>query len=115
MKLILRWIINAVALWAAAEIIPGIDLTGGWVSILLVAAVFGIINAILKPIVKLFSLPFIILSLGLFTLIINAAMLGLTAALTDALEVSGFWTAVIGSVVISIISTILSVVIEDKE
>ena len=115
MKLIISWIINAIALWLAATIVSGIDLTGDILSILLVAAVFGIINTILKPIVKLFSIPFIILTLGLFSLIINAAMLGLTAYLTDALSVSGFWAAVFGSIIISIVSTILNIAFKDEK
>lgn len=114
MKLFIRWVINAFALWAAAALVSGIELSGGWVSILIVAAIFGIINTILKPIVKLFSIPFIILTLGLFSLIINATMLGLTAYLTDALQVDGFWSAVLGSIIISIISTLLNVAIKDE-
>ena len=114
MKLFIRWVINAFALWAAAALVSGIELSGGWVSIFIVAAIFGIINTILKPIVKLFSIPFIILTLGLFTLIINATMLGLTAYLTDALQVDGFWSAVLGSIIISIISTLLNVAIKDE-
>jgi putative membrane protein len=113
MKLLLRLIINAVAIWVAAELLPGIELSGGIGSILLVALVFGVINAILKPIVVILSLPMIIVTLGLFTLVINALLLMLTGGLLDSLTVDGFGAALIGSIVISIVSLILSIFLDD--
>ena len=82
--------------------------------VLVVAFVFGLVNALLKPIVLLFSLPFLLLSLGLFTFVVNGVMLMVTAGLTDALSVSGLWAAVLGSLVISIVSTILGWVLKDE-
>lgn len=114
MKIIIRLVIYAIALWVAAFIIPGIELANDWVSVAIVTVIFGIINAIVKPIIKLLSLPFILLTFGLFILVINAAMLGLTAYLTDALTVSGFWAAVFGGIVIGIISAILESLIRDE-
>ena len=114
MRIILKLLINAAALWAAGEAISGIDLDGDFWTILLVALVFGLVNVFIKPILKLLSFPVIILTLGLFTLIINAAMLGLTAALTDALSVENFWSAVLGAVVISVVSAVLNTFVPNE-
>lgn len=104
----IRLAVNACALWAAANLIDGIYLTDSFGGILVVALVFGLVNALIKPIVKALSFPFILLTLGLFTLVINALMLLLTDALLSSLIVAGFWTAVKGSIVISIVSMLLS-------
>ena len=107
-KLLVKLLINAAAIWAAAEIVPGMTLdTGQPVSVLLVALVFGIVNVLLKPLLKLLGLPFIIVTLGLFLLVINAALLGVTAALTEALAISGFWAAVFGGICVSVVSWFL--------
>lgn len=107
-KLLIKLLINAAAIWVAAEIVPGMELdTGQPVSVLLVALVFGIVNVVLKPLLKLLGLPFIIVTLGLFLLVINAALLGVTAALTEALTISGFWAAVFGGVCVSVVSWFL--------
>jgi putative membrane protein len=115
MRLILRLLINAAALWVAAELLDGIELEGSVVTILIVALVFGLINAVLKPLLKLLSLPVMILTLGLFALVINAALLLLTAAVTDGLLVDGFVAAVLGSIVISIVSAVLNMLIPDED
>jgi len=112
---VIRLIINAFALTGAAYIVDGIDLTGGYLEVLFVALVFGLVNALVKPIVFLFSLPFLFLTLGLFYLVINGAMLLLTAELASNFAVAGIWPAVWGSVVISIISMLLSVVLKDEK
>ena len=114
MGLIIRVLINAAALWVAARYIPGIELTGSVGSILLVALVFGLVNAVLKPIFKLFSLPILILTLGLFALIINVALLAITAALMDNLTIDGFWPALLGSLVISVVSAVLIRLVPDR-
>ncbi len=114
-KLVIRLVINAVALWAAASFIGGIHLSEDIVSVAIVAAVFGIINAFIKPIVKLFSFPFIILTLGIFTIIINAAMLLLTDYFTQSLHVESFMSAIFGSIVISIVSIVLSAFLDDED
>lgn len=116
MKLLLRLIINAASIWAAAYLIEGITLdTQNLVGVAIVALVFGFTNAILKPIVKFFSFPFIILTLGLFTLLINAGLLWLTGAFTSALTVQGFMPAILGAVVIGIVSWLLSLFLDDKD
>ena len=111
--LILRLIINAVALGVAAAIVPGIQFAGeGSVtigSLLIVALIFGLVNALIKPILALVTCPFYILTLGLFTFVVNALMLMLTSWLAGPrFEVAGFWQALLGSIIISLISTLLS-------
>lgn len=113
MRIILRVLMNAVALWAAASVIDGIELSSELGSVLIVALVFGITNAVLRPIVKLLSLPFIVLTLGLFTFVVNGAMLLVVDWLTNGLEVDGFINAMLGAVVISIVSWALSLVLPD--
>jgi putative membrane protein len=110
--MILRLFINALSLGAAIKMIGGITFTGEWWKILIVAALFGLVNALIKPLVQLFTFPLIIVTLGLFTLIINATMLAVTAALSEplhlGLSISGFWPAFGGAIVISIVSMLLS-------
>ena len=111
----IRLIINAFALTGAAYFVDGIDLTGGYLEVLFVAFVFGLVNALVKPIVFFLSLPFLFFTLGLFYLVINGAMLLLTAELVDNFAVEGIWPAVVGSLVISIISMLLSVLLKDEK
>ena len=122
MGLIIRVLINAVALWVATLVLDGItvdaETTGGEVlTIVLVAVVFGVVNLFVKPIVKLLSLPLYILTLGLFTFVVNALMLLLTSWLAGLLDipfdVDGFWTAVLGALVISVVSWLLNVLLPD--
>lgn len=120
MRLILRWLILAVAIWLTAMILPGLELTGSIWNLLIVALVFGLINAVIRPIVQLLALPITILTLGLFALVVNALMLWLTAALLPALNLTGgffqnFLTVLLGSILISIISTVLSWFLPDKD
>jgi putative membrane protein len=112
-QLILRLVINAVALGVAAAIVPGIQFAGeGSVSIgtlLVVALIFGLVNALIKPVLAVLTCPFYILTLGLFTFVVNALMLMLTSWLAGPrFEVAGFWPALLGSIIISIVSTLLS-------
>ena len=119
MRFLLRLLINAVALWVAVKIVPGISYTGDWLPFLAVALIFGIVNAFIRPIVKLFTLPIIFLTLGLFALVVNGMMLMLTAWLSDKLamnfQVSGCWTAILGALVVSIVSALLSTFLVDAE
>ena len=115
MRIILRVLINAVALWVAASLLDGIELSSRLVTVLIVAAIFGLVNAFLKPITKLLAFPLTVLTLGLFTLVVNAAMLQITDALSGGLEVTGFWTSIAGGVVISIVSWALSTFLPDEE
>jgi putative membrane protein len=107
--------VNALALSAAAYLVPGIRLTGGFWDVILVALVFGLVNALLKPLVWILSLPFLVLTLGLFAFVVNGVMLLVTARLTDHLAVAGFGAAVMGSVVISLVSMLLGGALKDQK
>lgn len=116
-KLLLRVVINAVAIWVATYLVPGLALTGNVLSWLVVAVIFGLVNALIRPVVKLLTLPINLVTLGLFSLVINALMLMLTGWLTKALVIEGalfgFIPALLGSIIISIVSTVLNWFIKD--
>ncbi len=118
MRFLLRILITAAALWVATRVVSGISYHGGWPVLLGVALVFGILNAIVRPIFKLLTFPLLILTLGLFTFVLNAVMLLLTSALSGALglgfHVSGFWAAFWGAIVVSIVSLLLSALLPDS-
>jgi putative membrane protein len=118
-SLLLHWILNAAALWAAAALIPGLDFTGGLGSLLLVAAVFGIVNSTLRPLLTILTCPLIVLTLGLFTLVINALMLLVTGWLSESwglgFAVSGFWAAFFGGLVVGLVSLMLSAALAPKQ
>ena len=108
-KFILRVIIYAVGIALVAEIVPGIHISNDTLStLIIIGVVFGILNAILKPIITFLTCPLVILSLGLFVLVINGVMLLITAALIPArLQIDGIWPAILGGILMSIISLIL--------
>ena len=108
-RLIIRLVINAAALWVAANYIEGITLVNDVGGIFLVALIFGLINVLIKPIVDIFTCPFYIITLGLFTFIVNALMLLLTSELSNGrLVVESFLPAFLGGIVISLVSTLLN-------
>jgi len=111
---LIRLIVNAFALSAAAYLVGGITLAGGFWDVLLVALIFGIVNAILKPVLLLLSFPILLITLGLFTFVVNGALLLLTARLTSHLAVAGFGSAVLGSIVISVVSVLLGAWLKDE-
>jgi len=118
MGFVVRVLINGVAIWLATLILPGLTIVGADTTaqsigiILLVALVFGLVNAIVKPVVAILSIPLYILTLGLFTLIVNALMLTLTEWITEqtswGLRIDDFGTAILGALIISIVSFVLS-------
>lgn len=118
-KALLRWLINTVAVWVAIQIVPGIVAEGDWVGIALVALLLGLVNAFIKPVITLLSCPLVIITLGLFTLVINALVLGLTSWLADVLNlgfrVNDFGAALLGGIVISVVSFVLSVFFADDD
>lgn len=99
--LILRLLIVALGLALAAELVPGIEVTGVW-TLLGAALLLGIVNAVIRPVLILLTLPATVLTLGLFLLVINAAMLGLVAWVFDNFIITGFWPALFGSIVVSL-------------
>ena len=117
MPFLVRLLVNAAALWVATAIVPGVAYTGGTLPFLGVALVFGVVNATLGPVAKILTFPLIILTLGVFALVINGLMLWLTSSLSEVLglgfHVRGFWAAFFGALVVSIVSTVLSFAIRD--
>jgi putative membrane protein len=112
MYFLLRLLINAAALWVAIQVVGGIDHRGSWWSLLLVALLFGALNTGVRPLLKLLSIPLLIVTLGLFIFVINAVMLMLTGWVSGLLDlgfyVDGFWSAFLGGLVVSIVSLLLS-------
>ncbi|TCC54948.1 phage holin family protein [Kribbella pittospori] len=123
MKLLIRLVVNAIALAVAAWLLSGITIEGTTdtrrvITLLVVAAIFGLVNAFVKPLATLLSLPFIILTLGLLIFVINALMLLLTSWISDGLDlgfhVEGFGTAVVGALIITVVSWLLNVILPDR-
>lgn len=117
MRFLARLLVNAAALWVATRIVPGVTYSGGVVPMLAVALVFGVVNAVIGTATKILTFPIILLTLGIFILVINGLMLMLTSAMSAALglgfHVEGFWAAFWGGLVVSVISTALSLVVRD--
>jgi putative membrane protein len=119
-SLLARWVINAIAIWAAIELVSGIHpVREGIVSMLAIALIFGLVNALIRPLVMFMTCPFIILTLGLGTLVINTLMFQLAGNIGQRFNVGftvdGFWPAFWGAVVVSIVSAILSSVLGEKK
>lgn len=120
-KLLISWIINAVALAAAAYLVPGITIVGepAWVTVVVTALIFGLVNALIRPLLKFLTCSLIILTLGLFTLVINGLMLWLSSWIGGqfgvGFQVAGFWPAFWGALVISVVSFFLSLLFRDSE
>lgn len=106
--MVLRWVIRllvlAVVIGVVAELVPGIEVNGGFGALLWISVLFSVVNAILGPVFKLLSLPLIVLTLGLFLLVVNAALLAITAGLSSHLDVDGFGSAVLGGFLIALFS-----------
>jgi len=105
--LIIRTLVTMLGLWVASRLIPGIRIEGTG-NFILAALLLGLVNALVRPIAILFTLPLTIVTLGLFLFVINASMLGLVAALLDDFSVGGFWSALFGAMIVSITSTAAS-------
>ncbi|HEX7533893.1 MAG TPA: phage holin family protein [Syntrophales bacterium] len=113
MGILIRWIILTASIIIASYLLEGIHISG-FFSAFFAAAALGILNALFRPILLIFTLPINVLTLGLFTFIINALMLKMASGIIPGFEVHGFWTAVIGSLIISIISWLLNSFISDR-
>jgi putative membrane protein len=117
-NLLIRWIINAIALGVAATLVSGIHVDGGWQVLAVMALVIGLVNALIRPLVTILTCPLILLTLGLFTLVINAGMLlfasWLARLMNIGFAVEGFWPAFWGGLIISIVSATLSMVLKDE-
>ncbi len=106
-RLVVNWLVLAVAVGVAAAIVPSVEVHGGFLTLLWVALLFGVVNALLGPLLQLISLPLTVLTLGLFALVVNGVLLAITAGISDNLDVGGFGAAVLGALVISIVATAL--------
>lgn len=121
MKLLMRWAITAFALFCAAWLVPGISVdSGGWVIYAVMAVILGLVNAVVRPVLKLLTCPLILLTLGLFTLVINAVTLWLSSQIAVNwfnlnFTVRSFWAALLGSVIVSVVSVLLSVFVPDDD
>jgi putative membrane protein len=119
MRFLIRFVTNAAALWVATAIVPGVTFTGGWLPFLAVSLVFAVINATLRPIIKVLTCPLILLTLGLFALVVNGLMLWLTSSVSQSLglgfHVTGFWAAFFGGLVVSIVSTLVSIALRPPQ
>lgn len=119
-KFLLRWVINAIALYLAVLLLPGIDFRGGWVSLIWLALVFGIINALFRPLLNVLTCPLIILTLGLFTLVINTFLFWLTSVIGQSLGLGltisdpVWWNAFLGGLIVSVVSIVMSTIFKEE-
>jgi putative membrane protein len=119
-KLLIRWAISAASIFAAAWLLPGIRVEGGgWMVYFWMAIILGLANAVIRPILKLLTCPLILLTLGLFTLVINALTLWIAASIAEGMgigfHVAGFGSALLGSIIISVVSVILNAFVKDDD
>ncbi len=116
-RLVYSWLCNIVALWAAEELISGIDFSGNFGTIVLAALVFAAVNLLLKPIVTLLALPLIVLTLGIALFLVNILMLYVTSWIVSGFKIQDFWAAVWATIVIWLVNWILQIVfdIDDRK
>ena len=117
-KIILRWAIIGVAVWIAIQIVPGIEAgSSDWTTIAGIALILGLLNAVVRPILKLLSCPLVVLTLGLFVLVLNGLMFWLAGVVGQYFglnfTVQGFWPAFLGALVVSIVSAVLNLLVKD--
>ncbi len=106
-QLIVVWLVVAGGIALSAALLPSVEVDGGALGVLWVALLFGLVNALLGPLLRLLSLPLTLVTFGIFGLVINAALLGITAGLTDYLDVGGFLSTVVAAIVISLVTAVL--------
>jgi putative membrane protein len=117
-RFILRWAINAVAIFLAVRFVPGLSLQSGWASVVWLALILGLVNAFLRPLLKFLTCPLIILTLGLFTLLMNTFLFWLTGQIGQLigihLTINGFLPAFLGGLVVSVVSVVMSMILKDE-
>lgn len=119
-KFILRWAINAIGLYLAVLLLPGIDLRSNLVSILWLALIFGLINALFRPLIQLLTCPLIVLTLGLFTLVINTFLFWLTSVIGQSFGLGliindpVWWNAFLGGLIVSLVSVAMTMILKDE-
>jgi putative membrane protein len=114
-KLLVRWVCNVVALFVAAWILSGISYGDQWWTLFIAAAVFTLVNAWVKPILAILSIPFIVVTLGLFYFLINVLMLYLTDWIVPDFEIRTFWWGVLAAIIVSIVNGLLNMVMPDDD
>jgi putative membrane protein len=121
MKFLIRWVVTGLAVFAAAAIVPGIKVEStGWVVYAIMALILSLINAFIRPILKFLSCPLILLTLGIFTLVINGLTFWLASSIATnwfhvGFYVNGFWTAFLGGLVVSLVSIVFNLIIKDEK
>jgi len=121
MKLLIRWVVVGLSLFVAAWLVPGIRIEGNaWIVYAVMAVILGLVNAVVRPVLRLLSCPLIILTLGLFVLVINGLTLWLASSIAVnwfhvGFYVDGFWPAFLGALIVSIVSVILSALVRDED
>ncbi len=113
-RILLRWLISALAVWIAAAILPGVHVTGGFWTYLWLALLLGVVNAILGTFLLIITLPLTIITLGLFAIVVNAIVFAATAGLSSHLQVDNFWYDILAALVISIVTTVLGLLIPER-
>ncbi|MEB2333648.1 MAG: phage holin family protein [Anaerolineaceae bacterium] len=119
-KFILRWAINAVALYLAIFLLPGLELASAPTSVIWLALIFGLINALVRPLISILTCPLIVLTLGLFTLVINTFMFWLTSVIGQSFGIQLFisdpvwWNAFLGGLIVSVVSVALTLILKDE-
>lgn len=114
MSLLIRWLLNAVALGVTAYLLEGIHVTG-FGAALMASLVLGVVNAVIRPLFLLFTLPLNVLTLGLFTFVVNGIMLMLAAAVVSGFDVKNIWAAIVGSIILSLVSALLTALVKDDD
>lgn len=114
-KLVIRWVCNVIALFVAAWVLSGISYGDQWWTLFIAAAVFTLVNAWVKPVLAVLSIPFIVLTLGLFYFLINVLMLYVTDWIVPDFEIRTFWWAVLAAIIVSIVNGLLNLVLPDDE
>jgi putative membrane protein len=117
-KFFIHWAITVIAIYVAVLIVPGINFTGDWIGMLWLALIMGLLNALVRPLLKFLTCPLIILTLGLFVLVINTLIFQWTSTIGQSfglgLTVDGFWSAFLGGLVVSVVSVILNLILKDE-
>ena len=117
-RFILRWVINGIAIFLAVRFVPGISLQSGWISVIWLALILGLVNAFLRPLLTLLTCPLILVTLGLFTLLINTFTFWLTGQIGQMvgihLTINGFWPAFLGGLVVSVVSVVMTLILKDE-
>ena len=109
-QLLVVWVVMAIAIGITAALVPSVDIDGGFFALLGVAMIYGLVNALIGPLIRLLTIPLSIVTLGLFALVINGVLLAITAGLSDNLNVGGFFAAIVAAILISVLTTVLFII-----